>query len=196
MFWLWRCGLAPANSRQVLHEVTYTSVNSCDRFPAKHWVWVTGGGLVMGAVLGSHWCDVIVQGLLGPRFRRWVRQPKQRVLWNRISWATSVLGCVLGPVIGAVTSFLFGLFFVGLLLAYLAQSLGLFLFRSTYSPLVVVVRLLSKTSRSGLWSAAVSAVAGMSESAVETVEMIQANKDGFDRKNYQQVEHYTRQGPT
>ena len=141
----------------------------------------------MGAVLGSHWCDVIVQGLLGPRFRRWVRQPKQRVLWKRINWATSVLGCVLGPVFGAAASFLFGLFFVGLLLAYLAQSVGLFLIRSTYSPLVATVRLLSKASRSGLWSAAVSAVAGMSESAVETVDMIQENKDGFDRKNYQQV---------
>ena len=141
----------------------------------------------MGAVLGSHWCDVIVQGLLGPRFRRWVRQPKQRVLWTRINWATSVLGCVLGPVFGAVASFLFGLFFVGLLLAYLAQSLGLFLIRSTYSPLVATGRLLRMARRSGLWSAAVSAVAGMSESAAEKVEMIQENKDGYDRSNYQQA---------
>ena len=137
-----------------------------------------GAGLIVGAMLGSHWGYILGGGLLGPW---WVQHPKSQ---KAMRGATSVLGYVLGPVFGAAGALLWGIFFFGLFAVSSALSVGVSVFGWISGVRRVVGRLVSIASSSAEQTAAVPPACGVMHSEATPVEQLQ---ERFDRNNYQEV---------
>ncbi len=150
---------------------------------------LVGASLFAGAVLGSHWCHVIVQEVLPTWLVRWLRQPERTKTWERFRMCTSLLGVFLGPFVGAAACLLLTSYFLGLLLLLWSWGVLQQLIWWAWCLLVAAGRLAWHTRHSGVHKATKSAVVGTRQLAVEKLEKVQDNKDGFDRKNYQQVRH-------
>ena len=150
-----------------------------------------GAGLFVGALLGCHWFHVVMQEFLGKRRFKWLRQPEQAQLWERLSLGASALGYILGPVGGAIFCILWTAFFVGLIFTLLAYSLLVGLGQLGMRLLLFTVKLAWWVQSSGVHAVIDTAAAGAKQHAADAQEALLENfqdvKDGFDRTNFQQV---------